>query len=292
MKFYIFLLLIFLSCTTETSISDLDISNLKMDSSKTVSKTEFFSVSNEIFSSENKFCDINFGNQSILISGDSYSAYVVSEKNPMLALKYNLYKSNDSSLTYILTTNCCPADVCHFSKIFSKVENKLIFKADIVGEVLSYDQKTYKIIDHSITGLVYLFSTKSNEVISIFNKHPVSIPSSNSQRSLTVIEKKEINILKRPTEANSDNLYRRVFLNPNQKIFVLHESIDHDYFFIYFASDKKSIDDILNIFEDDAESYINKVQALKTKIKSKNDFRKLLEKKFFQFGWVERKHFE
>jgi hypothetical protein len=129
-------------------------------------------------------------------------------------------------------------------------------------------------------------------VISIFNKHPVSIPVSNSQRSLTVTEKKEINILKRPTEANSDNLYRRVFLNPNEKIFVLYESIDQDYFFIYFASDKKSIEDILNIFEDDAESYINKVQALNTKIKSKNDFRILLEKKFFQFGWVERKHFE
>jgi hypothetical protein len=128
-----------------------------MDSSQTVSKPEFFSVSKEIFSSENTFCDINFANQSILISGDSYSAYVVSEKNPMLTLKFNLSKSNDSSSTYILTSNCCPADICHFSKIFSKEENKLIFKADIVGEVLAYDQKAYKIIDRSITGLVFLF---------------------------------------------------------------------------------------------------------------------------------------
>lgn len=235
---------------------------------------------------------MTFENEILNISGDSDSGYMTSQKNPFKGIKFNLYKTETQKADFIFVTNCCPTDICEYTKIFSKSENNFSTKSEIEGEVVSYDSEGYKVIDNSVTGLVFLFSNPTNEIISIFNKHNISIPESNNRRSLTVLEKKEINLLKKPNPPNLDNLNRRVFLSPKQKIFILHETLDEKYYFIFFPADKKSIEDILNIFEDEAESYITKIQALKNKIKNKNDLKKLLEKKYFHFGWVEKKDFE
>ncbi len=233
--------------------------------------------------SSSKYCEQEFNLENLEISKINQEKFLNS-KNQFLSIPYKSFQfENEFAISY----NCCPTEVCKYSKILNFENEKLISEEKINGNLIYFDSNHYKILDDSISGLIFILNRKK-ELEYILDNVNMPIYKFNSNRSITLLKEFEIKLLKNKNSHPEDSIYKKLIIKENSKIYILEE--DERFYFIFFKSDEKSIENILLIFEDEAENSIKKIQAIP--ISSKTELKSILKEKYFQFGFIEKSIFE
>lgn len=249
----------------------------------------------EILNTENKFCDTSFQNKKVELNGDNDNIFV-SDREQFTAFTYlSVYKQRikNKSDIFVLKSRCCPMGPCYTSHFFQKQDsgNWKLFDT-IPGEVVDYkktkDHTIIKIEDNILTTLTYVGFWKDNqfEPLLVYRHMNIEIPSSFSPSKRIFTESKQLNLLKRPKEYHIDNLAFRLNVTANTPYFILNESANH--YFIFIKATSEQMNDVLENFKGERQYMANEIQGVGKNLKNAKDLEKLLNKTFYNIGWIEK----
>ncbi|MBK9500780.1 MAG: hypothetical protein IPO06_15670 [Leptospiraceae bacterium] len=258
-------------------------------------KTEIELELREILNTENKFCETSFQNKKVELYGDNDNIFV-SDREQFTAFTYlSVYKQKikNKSDIFVLKSRCCPMGPCYTSHFFQKQDsgNWKLFDT-IPGEVVDYkktkDHTIIKIEDNILTTLTYVGFWKENqfEPLLVYRHMNIEIPNAFSPSKRIFTESKQLNLLKRPKEYHIDNLAFRLNVAANTPYFILNESPNH--YFIFIKATSEQMNDVLENFKGDRQDIVEQIQGVGRHLKNAKDLEKLLNKTFYNVGWIEK----
>lgn len=280
----ILLILLFFHCSKSETINYPDEFIFDFKTSYDTFKTEE-EEKLEILQISKNYCNHEFTKNDIKINFNNQFKFL-SSKTKYINIPYQIFGYN---LEKIITYTCSLTENLKFAKILNQsigIEKKTEFEL-ISGNLINLNHSYYKILDDSITGLIFVFN-RNNELKYILDNLKIEELRFHSKRTITLLKKFEINLYKNKSNSK-DSIYKKITLNENTKIIILNE-VDQKFYFVFFHSDEKSIENILSIFDGEAEDYTKKIQAIS--IHSKKEFKNILTEKYFQFGFVEKSIFD
>ncbi|MBK8396964.1 MAG: hypothetical protein IPL26_17255 [Leptospiraceae bacterium] len=268
----------------------------KRDFTQTIPENyEIESELREILNTNNLFCENSFRNKKLELNGENDNIFVSELERINISAYVSIYKQKIQNRPdiFILKSRCCPMGPCYTSYFFQKKSSGEWELFDTIpGEVIDFkktkDLTTIKIHDQSLTGLMFIGSWKEKEFepLLAFRQMNIDIPKEFTQTKKILQSKKEINLLKKPKEYHIDNLAFRVSLPAEANIYILSESENH--YFILVKATSAQLENVLENFRGERESLVSQIQALPAKYKNAKDLKTILEKTFYNIGWVEK----
>lgn len=249
----------------------------------------------EILNSENKFCDVSFQNKKINLAGDNDNIFIdtVDQVSSFVYLSVYKQRIKNKPDIYILKSRCCPMGPCYTSYFFQKQESgKWKLFDTISGEVIDYkktkEHTIVKILDGSLTGLTFMGFWKEEkfEPFMIYHQMNLEIPNTFSKEIKKFPESKQINLLKKPKDFHVDNLTFRIQVDKDANVFILNQTEKH--YFVLVRASKEQIKDIIENFQGDREVLVEQIQGIAPKLTKVKDLEKLLEKAYYNIGWIEK----
>lgn len=249
----------------------------------------------EILNTGTLFCENSFQNKKIEWNGENDNI-LVSELDRLNVSAYlSIYKQRIKNKPdiFILKSRCCPMGPCYTSYFFQKQSSGQWKLFDTIpGEVIDYkktkEATIIKIQDETLTGLTFVGSwiDKEFQPLLSFRFMSVEIPKEFTQTKKVLQEKKEFNLLKKPRDYHIDNLAFRLSVPAEANLYILSESEKH--YLILVKASPSQIENVLENFRGEREYLVSQIQGLPKNFKKTKDLEKLLEKTFYNIGWVDK----
>ena len=249
----------------------------------------------EILNTETKFCGQSFQNKKLELIGENDNIFVSDKDQFTSSAYFSVYKQKikNKNDIYVLKSRCCPMGPCFTSYFFQRQDSGQWKLFDTIsGEVVDYkktkDHTIIKIEDNMLTTLSFIGFWKEGkfEPLLVYRQMNVEIPGSFSTTKKIFTEDKQLNIYKRPKEYNIDNIAFRLNVAANSSYFILNETPNH--YFILLKATPAQINDVLENFKGDREYLVEQIQGIGEDRKKVKDLEVLLNKVYYNIGWIEK----